>query len=53
MGGWFWMEDCGKASSPGCKRHWLSLWGGIVRVVSGLGTWWTPNVGSQVRRPRP
>jgi hypothetical protein len=41
--GWFWLEFWGKPSS-GCRR-WLTLLGGIIRVVFGLRTRWWPNVG--------
>jgi hypothetical protein len=46
VGGWFWVEVWGQASSPDHNRHWLILQGGIVRVVFDLRTWWAPNIGA-------
>jgi hypothetical protein len=38
------VEVWDKVSSPGHRRCWLSLLGGIFRVVFELGTRWVPNV---------
>jgi hypothetical protein len=45
---WFWSEVWSKPSL-GC-RCWLTLPGGIVRVVFELRTWWVPNVGIKIAK---
>jgi hypothetical protein len=42
-GGRFWLEDWSEPSSR-CRR-WLTLLGGILRVVFELRTRWAPNIG--------